>query len=83
MEFYGVTQKTDASGCFSFDGHLAAPGFQVEVRKPGYQVYSQGRKFDLYDIDVVLEEARSPRRSRGAWRVLSGDEAREIDECGN
>lgn len=68
VEFYGVTEKTDAAGCFSFGGHLAAPGFQVEARKPGYKAFSEGRKFDLYDIDIVLEDQHSPRQSRGTWR---------------
>ena len=83
VELYGVTEKTDAAGCFSFGGHLAAPGFQVEARKPGYKDFSEGREFDLYDIDIVLEDQRSPRPSRGTWRVLSSSEAEDIGECGH
>jgi hypothetical protein len=82
VEFYGVTEKTDASGCFAFGGTLAASGFRVEARKPGYKVFSEGRKFDLYDLDVILEDERSPLKSRATWRVLSRDEAEETGECG-
>ena len=82
VEFYGVTKKTDASGCFAFGGTLAASGFQVEVRTPGYKAFSEGRKFDLYDLDVILEDQRSLQKSRATWRVLSRDKAEEIGECG-
>jgi len=63
--FYGVTRKTDGDGCFHFGGVLAASGFRIEVHKAGFKPYSEARKFNLYDVEVVLDRLDDAVRAVG------------------
>ena len=81
VEFYGTTRLTTANGCFRFSGHLAAPGFNVVVRKTGYKPYREGRRFDYYEIEITLVPESSSNSSIGEWHVLKVDELDSHQEC--
>ena len=81
VTFYGVSEQTDAEGCFFFGGALAASRFRVEVTKDGYAPFSEGRGFALYDMSVTLESVASGQASRAKWRKITADEARVTPSC--
>ena len=71
VDVLGRAGDTDKNGCVELQGVIHAHELDLRATATGYKPYDQQKPYYLYEIDIVLEPATSPRPSSGTWKTQS------------
>ncbi len=62
--------KTDANGCFLFDGEYPEHPIKIMISKVGYMTIREERPYSGYYIGAMLTKSDSPNHGKIVWEEL-------------